>query len=259
MKKIILDRRSFLKKGLKTAAAFGILGGVGGIEGNSVLAQTAKFGEKKDVAKILSFDPNAVCELTCHQILGPCYVQNPPVRRNITSGITGLSMQLGFRIVDTDCNPIKNATVDIWHTNRDGNYSALPGFCANDNKEVPTQDFGRGQQTTNSDGWTYFDTVFPGWYPIRTTHIHATVRVGKTAMVTSQFYFHDRVNSFIYKNHELYLHRPNPKVVNTSDGTFGGNITQMKPYMFATKFVSNKPLKAWKTIVINKAPTTCEV
>ena len=82
-------------------------------------------------------------------------------------------------------------------------------------------------------------------------------RIGTTSMVTTQFYFLDRINSHIYKNHPLYLHRPTPSTTNRTDGVLGGSASRMMPYIFSTKFVGSKPLRAWKTIVINTNPTTC--
>ena len=246
-----LSRRELIRAGLKSAAGLSLASIVGNFGADAVLGQT------RGAEDILTFEQAEVCELTCSQTLGPCYSPGPPIRQDITSGKQGMPVRLGFRVVGTDCLPIANASVDIWHTDVNGVYSALAGFCANGDPNAPSQNFLRGIQPTDSNGWAYFDTIYPGWYPSRTTHIHATIRVGTTAMVTTQFYFLDRINRHIYKNHPLYLHRPNASTSNTTDNILGGSMTRMMPYVFSTKFVGTKPLRAWKTVVLNTNPTTC--
>lgn len=251
MKDDLLSRRELITGGLKTAAGLSLASIVGHFGADPVL------GQSRGAEEILTHEVAEVCNLTCSQTLGPCYSANPPVRQDITSGKEGMPMRLGFRVVNSECMPIANAAVDIWHTDTNGVYSALAGFCANGDTDAPSRNFLRGIQMTDSDGWAYFDTIFPGWYPSRTTHIHATIRVGATAMVTTQFYFLDRINRHVYKNHPLYTHRSNPSTSNTTDNILGGSMTRMMPYIFSTKFVATKPLRAWKTVVLNTSPTTC--
>ena len=250
MEKNLLTRRELLGKGLKTATALGLMGFIGNSASDMAFSQ-----QRADEA--LSFVGGETCVLTCSQTLGPCYSANPPVRSDITSGKQGLPLRLGFRVVDTNCNPVPNSSVDIWHTEANGVYSALAGFCAAGDPNAPSQNFLRGIQNTDSEGWAYFDSIYPGWYSGRTTHIHATVRVGAAARVTTQFYFLDRVSEFVYRTHPLYSHRPNRNTTNTTDNILGGSLARMMPYIFSTKFAGNKPLRAWKTIVIQGTPTTC--
>src|SRR3954462_12357901 len=66
-----------------------------------------------------------VCTLTCQTTLGPCYYSGPAVRSNITEGKAGLPTLLSFLVVNADtCQPIQNASIDIWHTDAQGVYSA---------------------------------------------------------------------------------------------------------------------------------------
>ena len=44
---------------------------------------------------------------------------------------------------------------------------------------------------TNRDGIVEFTTIYPGWYPGRTVHIHAKVHLDKRTVLTTQFYFDD--------------------------------------------------------------------
>ncbi len=252
-----LNRRELLEKGLKTATAVGLLGLVGNGTSDVIYAQKKEIDTESSIED-MNYAPEDVCVLSCSQTLGPCYAANPLVRQDITSGKVGLSMKLGFRVVDATCTPIPNVSVDIWHTDFNGVYSALAGFCANGDANAASQNFMRGVQLTNADGWAFFDTKYPGWYPSRTTHIHATFRVGTTAMVTTQFYFLDKTSKFVFRNHPNYNSRPVPQTINTTDNILGGNITRMMPYIFSTKFTTiSKPLRAWKTVVLQNTPTTC--
>jgi protocatechuate 3,4-dioxygenase beta subunit len=188
--------------------------------------------------------------LTGAQTLGPCYAANAAlVRRNITAGATGLPMRLGFRLVSaSNCQPISGATVDVWHCNQTGIYSALTAQVCTLGNNVVNETWCRGVQATDSNGLVYFDSVFPGWYSSRTVHIHFTVRVNGNISVTSQFAFHERVNEFIFRKHPLYNTRSGTRTTfNTNDNVFtSGNISS---FMFTTRYKNNQ-LHAFKTLVI---------
>ena len=60
--------------------------------------------------------------------------------------------------------------MDIWHCNALGVYS-------DEGSEGTTrQTWLRGYQLTDSTGLVTFQTIIPGWYQGRTTHIHLRVR-----------------------------------------------------------------------------------
>lgn len=260
----LISRRDLLARGFKTAAAVG-LGAValGALGDFSPLSSKALANLSADDLDFVSSDP---CVLTCSATLGPCYYNTGLVRRDITetsNGKAGLPTRLGFRIVNADtCEPITNASIDIWHTDNQGIYSApISAFCNGSGTAGTTaqsQRFGRGLQNTDSNGWAYFDTFYPGWYSSRVTHIHATIRIGTTAIVTTQFFFLDRVSEFIYRSHPNYSNRPNRDTTNLTDNVIGGQgLARVLPYVFSTKLVNNKYLQATKTIGIRTTPTSC--
>ena len=88
------------------------------------------------------------------------------------------------------CKPIKNADVEIWHTDALGAYSAVNGAATR---------FMRGHQKTNVTGKAEFLTVFPGWYPGRTPHIHMKIAVGDSAVHTGQVFFNERITAAVYR------------------------------------------------------------
>ena len=52
----------------------------------------------------------ALCEVTCEQILGPCYAPQAPVRQDISEGEPGVPMRMAFRLVGSDgCTPLQDA------------------------------------------------------------------------------------------------------------------------------------------------------
>jgi protocatechuate 3,4-dioxygenase beta subunit len=76
----------------------------------------------------------------------------------------------------------------------------------------------RGTQFTDSEGAVRFETVYPGWYVGRATHIHFKVLLEARNVLTGQMYFPDAVNEFIYANVPAYAGRRKPRsVVNAND------------------------------------------
>lgn len=258
--KFLQSRRNLLvKSGKGFAAALGLAAFAGAAGRSEILATLA--GERRashgfpgmlgrEAAEMLTFLAPATCNLTCGLTLGPCYVASAAlVRRDITSGQTGLPMRLGFRIVNAaDCSPVTNATVDVWHTNASGIYSATTSQVCTNGANVSGQNFCRGVQSTDGDGYVFFDSIFPGWYSSRTTHIHFTIRVNNTAYVTSQFAFADRVSDFIYRKHPLYNGRALRTTNNTNDSVFSSAAIQQ--FTFDTRYKSDQ-LQAFKTIAIS--------
>jgi protocatechuate 3,4-dioxygenase beta subunit len=112
------------------------------------------------------------CVLTPAQEEGPFYVDLARVRQDIVEDRPGVPLALAVTIVDAgDCQPIRNAAVDIWHCDALGAYSGVEG-----NSEG--ESFLRGIQLTDAKGRAEFKTIYPGQYPGRTTHIHLKVHTG---------------------------------------------------------------------------------
>jgi len=257
----LVGRRDLLIRGLRTGAAVG-LGSLmfGSLSDSSLVVSKAMASVPGGALDFVAVEP---CILTCTAMLGPCYFSPVLDRRDITeasAGKIGLPTRLAFRVVDVStCEPVAGATVDIWHTDNNGVYSAPIGqICNSTDPSAQQMRFGRGVQATDANGWAYFDTFFPGWYPGRVTHIHATIRVGTTAMATTQFYFADRVSEFIYRSHPNYSHRPGRDRTNATDGLIGGSLARVEPFLFSTRLVNNKFLQAIKVIGIQQNPTTCQ-
>ena len=158
------------------------------------------------------------CMLSPEQTEGPYYIDLDRVRRDITEGRPGATLELAVNVVDGDsCQPISDAAVDIWHCDAEGVYSGVQGDDAT---------FLRGIQMTDSGGEAVFQTIYPGWYTGRAVHIHVKVHVGGTETYTGQLYFDPGVTEAVYTA-EPYNARPGPDTPNESDGIFaqGGDQT----------------------------------
>lgn len=95
------------------------------------------------------------------------------------------------------CAPIGGASVDIWHTAAYGRYSGVFGQ-GEDRADTAGETFLRGTQVTDGEGRVEFETIYPGWYPGRTAHIHFRAYTAEGTLVSSQLYFPDEVADVVY-------------------------------------------------------------
>jgi protocatechuate 3,4-dioxygenase beta subunit len=153
------------------------------------------------------------CTLTPETIAGPTWFDAHAVRSDIRDGRPGTPLELAFRVVRVGrCTPVANAVVDLWQCDALGVYSgfadAAPGEGGNpdgldeygDKQSAATspERFLRGTQATDADGIVRFDTVYPGWYPTRSAHLHVKVHLDGTTVLTGQLFFDDAVTDAVY-------------------------------------------------------------
>ena len=205
-------RRTFLGM-----AAAGVAGLVAACTGRSASTTSPPATVAAGAATFTAADfaPLAVCELTPEQAEGPFYLRTELLRRDITEGRPGMPLRLGLQVVDGACEPIPGAVVDVWHADADGDYSAFRDGSAPD-EEGRGSTFLRGTQMTDGDGVAEFRTVYPGWYPGRTVHIHVKVHVGGEDVFTSQLYFPDEVTDDVLAT-AAYAHRGDRDTTNGED------------------------------------------
>jgi protocatechuate 3,4-dioxygenase beta subunit len=191
-----VSRRSFLRASVGVAAAW----------------------ELQRAGWALGFAPEtAVCNtLASEQEVGPYYVADELLRRDVREGKPGLPLHLRLAVLDArTCKPLQNTAIDIWHCDALGSYAGFtrmdptgmgpgpggpppdwsadrpgppPGFDPQHPPNRPgppeamhTTDqltFLRGIQFTDDQGKVEFATIFPGFYMGRTNHIHFKVREG---------------------------------------------------------------------------------
>jgi protocatechuate 3,4-dioxygenase beta subunit len=163
------------------------------------------------------------CPLTPRQTEGPFYFDPRLVRRDIRDGRLGLPLRLRLQVVAAaDCAPLERARVDIWHCDAAGAYSGY------DSERTAGEAWLRGIQFTDADGIVAFETVYPGWYAGRATHVHCKARTADGLEVASQIYFPDDASDRIY-GESPYRGRGGQRVRNGEDGLFrsGGDAVPM--------------------------------
>lgn len=163
---------------------------------------------------------DSVCVLTPQSVEGPFYVDPKLVRADITEGRNGIPLRLRLRVIEAGpCTPVAGARIDIWHCDARGLYSGYPGQGDDRSIDTSGQTFLRGTQTTDTGGWATFDTIYPGWYTGRATHIHFKTFLADRNVLMGQIYFPDALNEFIYANVPAYTGRTTERlVVNANDG-----------------------------------------
>ena len=154
------------------------------------------------------------CVLAPELTEGPFYVPNERVRRDITEKKPGVPLLLGLTVLNAStCKAIRNATVDIWHCDALGVYSA-------DIAGNPGTNFLRGVQRTDAKGLATFKTVYPGWYQGRAVHIHLKVHVRGNVVHTGQLFFPAAVSNAVYRRKPYSTHGTTPDTLNADDSIF---------------------------------------
>ncbi|MCG7202479.1 maleylacetate reductase and hydroxyquinol 1,2-dioxygenase domain-containing protein [Streptomyces arenae] len=94
-------------------------------------------------------------------VLGPFYVEGPPEAAHgsdISGGLPGIPLWVDVRITGTDGEPVKDAVVDVWQSNKEGFYDVqLPDL------DGPVL---RARLRTHADGRIRFWSILPSEYPI---------------------------------------------------------------------------------------------
>lgn len=168
------------------------------------------------------------CVASPAQTEGPFFVDELLERSDLTvdpsdGSITpGAPLRLQINVARTDesCSPAAGVQVDVWHTDARGAYS--------DEAPLGTRGrmFLRGHQITDQNGAVVFTTVYPGWYPGRTIHIHFKVRTFEgsrtTSEFTSQLYFDDAISDQVLAR-APYAGRGVRDTTNATDGIFAAD------------------------------------
>ena len=189
--------------------------GVAGIPADS-RRETGPPVELPEAAVAAPIEPDRPqCPITPRQTEGPFYFDIGMVRRDIIDGRPGTPLLVNLRLVEAgSCEPIGGATVDIWHTDAAGHYSGYPGQ-GDDRADTSGETFLRGRQITDANGLVEFETIYPGWYPGRTVHIHFKA-FGDRWSLASQLYFPDEVSDAVFAR-EPYAARGSQDTPNPDD------------------------------------------
>jgi protocatechuate 3,4-dioxygenase beta subunit len=117
------------------------------------------------------------CDDTPRDQLGPYYLNGHLKREMLATAADGVLLVVTGRVLNTKCEPLAGAVVDIWAANGKGVYS-----------ENPTG-WNRGIVNAGSGGEYKYVTVYPGPYQGRPRHVHLMISQPGHAKLTTQMYF----------------------------------------------------------------------
>jgi protocatechuate 3,4-dioxygenase beta subunit len=180
----------------------------------------------------LATGDRAPCVVRPASTAGPYYVDEKLHRADIRSDPADGTVKQGALLALTlkvssiakgSCSPLKDAIVDIWQCDAEGVYSD-----AEDPRYFNTvgKKFLRGYQVTDKSGVATFTTIYPGWYPGRTVHIHYKIRSPASAKspyeFVGQMYFDERTSDRVYAK-APYAGRGKRNVSNITDQIYNSD------------------------------------
>jgi protocatechuate 3,4-dioxygenase beta subunit len=162
---------------------------------------------------------STTCVVSPSETIGPYPSLGDYLRRNITDGKPGLPLALTLTVVNavSGCAPVANASVEIWQCDHDGVYSEYG--------EGRGQTFLRGTQITDAQGQVTFETLYPGWYQGRATHIHVEVSVNGRSVKVTQIAFPEDITAQVYRS-GVYAAKGQSTTSNARDNVFADSIAQ---------------------------------
>jgi len=176
--------------------------------------------------------PRYPCVVRPASTAGPYYVDEKLERSDIRSdpsdgtvkagALLGLTLNVSS-IAKGACAPLAGAIVDLWQCDAVGVYSD-----AEDPRYFNTvgKKFLRGHQISDKNGAVRFTTIYPGWYPQRTPHIHYKIRSPASARssyeFTGQMYFDEGISDRVYAK-APYVGRGKRTVSNLTDRIYNAD------------------------------------
>jgi protocatechuate 3,4-dioxygenase beta subunit len=187
-----MDRKHFLRNSL----------GLAGIAVAAPILLRSEIFPQEVPLKNIAKSNFTSCTVTNSETEGPFPTHNPStlVQTNIVGDRTGVAFTMNIYIKNTNanCAAYQNVIVDVWHCDKDGNYSEYGGVPMQQANYV-NYHFLRGRQTTDANGLVSFTSIFPGWYQSRATHIHVHVyKQDGTSLLVTQIAFPEGTTSAVY-------------------------------------------------------------
>lgn len=174
---------------------------------------------------------DGACVLTPALTIGPYFVDEELNRSDVTIGANTtfvtdavpLSLTIhAASMLSAGCPALAGVQIDIWHCHAGGLYS--------DEQANGTvgETWLRGYQVTDANGNVTFTTIYPGWYPGRTIHIHVMARYfdsagNTTYQFTTQLFFDDTISNSVLAK-APYNTRGTRDTTNTNDGIYAASM-----------------------------------
>ncbi|TYB66093.1 protocatechuate dioxygenase [Nonomuraea sp. PA05] len=152
------------------------------------------------------------CSLAPSAQQGPYYFETRALRSDLREDREGVRLRLAIKVQDgRTCRPLPGSVVEIWHCDAAGLYSGAEaesrdalssggkisisaGEKFTDMRPSDRRRYLRGAQVADGDGIVRFTTVWPGWYPGRTVHVHVMVVVGGDRALCTELMFDEAYN-----------------------------------------------------------------
>lgn len=235
----------------------------GAVSVSTMAVGSGAFLDGKDYGNPFTSDAAGTsCTVYKSATKGPCH-SNTYQRKDVSDGLTGLPTRIELLVVDSSCNPVADAIVEIWYASPAGTYSKAAeaidneadyngslsdlnvGFCTGNNAEAAASNWLRGFQKTDATGRVVLDGIFPGWYSGRAPHIHFVITASGHSTLTSQVLFDETLTTAIYTQHSAYKSRGDKDTTNARDNIGLGDAAAMS---YAQQ--SDGALVVWKKITV---------
>jgi protocatechuate 3,4-dioxygenase beta subunit len=225
-----MQRKDFLKNSMGIMGLASILPALDACKKDEVSATSGT-----DTGSGSGSGSSGSCTVTPNEVEGPYpyasgEINNPLQRTDVTGGQTGIPLSLAFTVVNTNnnCATVANARVDIWHCNKDGYYSGYgnQNGGALGTKTYVGETWLRGYQVADANGLAQFNTIYPGWYAGRATHIHLEVFVNNVLKKTGQITFPETISDAVHIT-SLYAAHGINTIRNAADGIFNNSATDL--------------------------------
>jgi protocatechuate 3,4-dioxygenase beta subunit len=166
------------------------------------------------------------------------------VRENVTEGQAGVPLTLDIQIIDVNtCEPVPQAFLELWHCNSTGVYSGIVANGNGDSTDTTNLDASwlRGVQQSDEEGVVVFQTIFPGHYTNRATHIHvlshlnatmntnATLTGGSITHVGQMFFDQDLIS--LVETEEPYASNTQELTINADDSILSEEAADVDPFV----------------------------
>ena len=248
-----------------TTASDAAIQGDSSVNAGALAVGSGAFLTGKDYGNPFASGIGATCTAYKSATKGPCH-SNTYNRKDVSDGLVGLPTRFELLVVDSSCNPVAGAIVEIWYASPAGTYSKAAeaidngngysgslsdlnvGFCTGNDAEAVASNWLRGFQTSDANGRVTIDGIFPGWYASRTTHVHFVVTANGHTSVTSQLAFDETLTTAVYTKHGSYSARGDKDTTNAKDNVFGSLSTGEAMMPFAQQ--EDGAVVCWKAITV---------
>ncbi|KAF2082925.1 dioxygenase family protein [Flavobacterium sharifuzzamanii] len=213
-----MDRKKFIRNGIL---------GIASLATASKFLESCSKSDNDDTDTSNSGDGS--CTVSPSETKGPFPIKTPSqlVLENIKSDRVGIALLINLKIENknNNCEPLSGVLVDVWHCDKDGNYSEYGGTQMQQT-DYTSVHFLRGRQTSNTNGEVSFISIYPGWYQGRAPHVHVEILSSTgTSLLVTQIAFPETISSQVYASTNYVAHGQ-ADTANTKDNVFADSLSE---------------------------------